>query len=255
MVSLIPWGWPAQWGTWALEEVLWWMLARVGRVWSRPVVRMTDFDLHWICGTRERRGEMRTAAIADWFLWCARVGEGAATVTNMKLQKLVYLSESAYGSLLGVPLIDEDVQAWDHGPVVRPLYVAFKEFGAETIGAPRGEPQLPFGIVEVLESVWDYFGHMPASRLRKLTHDVGPYSAHYKQGSLHEVIPKDEIHAAWSAFLAAGSSDRERRQAGDERRALKNLLSVPTEQHQDFSVERLMKDYEAFSDLRVRTAP
>lgn len=57
-------------------------------------------------------------------------------VTPMKLQKLVYFAHGWWLGVTGKPLIAEQVEAWQYGPVVPSLYEATKEFGNQPIPAP-----------------------------------------------------------------------------------------------------------------------
>ena len=70
-------------------------------------------------------------AVANVFLELADAAK--QTLTPMKLQKLVYYAHGWYLGLTGRPLLDELIQAWSFGPVVRSLYNEFKEFGADPI--------------------------------------------------------------------------------------------------------------------------
>ena len=51
------------------------------------------------------------------------------SVSPKKLQKLLYYIEAWHLVHIGVPLIDEEFQAWVHGPVLPSLYHQLKEFG------------------------------------------------------------------------------------------------------------------------------
>src|SRR5947209_3400405 len=70
-------------------------------------------------------------AIANYFLDLAEAE--AKSLTPMKLQKLVYYAHGWHLALTGRPLLDEEIQAWSFGPVIRSLYNEFREFGAEPI--------------------------------------------------------------------------------------------------------------------------
>src|SRR5712691_11530985 len=55
-------------------------------------------------------------------------------VTNMKLQKLVYIAHGYYLAYrAGEPLIFEDVKAWQWGPVIVELYEALRQYGAHIV--------------------------------------------------------------------------------------------------------------------------
>ena len=44
------------------------------------------------------------------------------TISNMKLQKLVYYAQGFALAITGKPLFQEDIEAWEHGPVAPALY-------------------------------------------------------------------------------------------------------------------------------------
>jgi uncharacterized phage-associated protein len=40
-------------------------------------------------------------------------------ISNLKLQKLLYYAQGFYLAIYGKALFEEDIVAWEHGPVVR----------------------------------------------------------------------------------------------------------------------------------------
>ena len=54
-------------------------------------------------------------------------GEGNASVSHLKLQKLLYYIQSWNLAYEGKPLFDGKFQAWIHGPVNRTVYNRFKD--------------------------------------------------------------------------------------------------------------------------------
>ena len=130
-------------------------------------------------------------AVANFLLELAAAqGE---QLTPMKLQKLVYYAHGWCLALTGKPLIDEAVQAWSFGPVIRSLYNEFRESGANPIRhrameivADDGEtmevryPHLDdnkeadVGFAKrLLERIWEVFGRYSAVQLSNMTHAPG----------------------------------------------------------------------------------
>lgn len=137
-----------------------------------------------------------TEAVANYFLERARaVGE---EISPMKLQKLVYYAHGWHLGILGEPLIDEQIEAWQYGPVIRSLYHEFKEFGNQpinrlaTIRTPTGAsaPRLPESAVDVraiLDEVYDSYGVYTPFQLSMMTHAPGtPWNQTFEryQGTL-----------------------------------------------------------------------
>lgn len=55
------------------------------------------------------------------------------SVTNLKLQKILYFLYGFYYFVTKDELFDEEFEAWAYGPVVRKSYVDYSMFGAEAI--------------------------------------------------------------------------------------------------------------------------
>ena len=61
-------------------------------------------------------------------------------MTNMRVNKLLYLSQAWSLVRLGRPLFEDDeIQAWQYGPVAPGVYRAFSEYGRERIRKVAGE--------------------------------------------------------------------------------------------------------------------
>ncbi|WP_395640961.1 Panacea domain-containing protein [Pseudolysinimonas sp.] len=142
----------------------------------------------------------RTAAIAARFL--QRGAASGTDITNMKLQKLVALTESLTEHIWQRPALPESVRAWRHGPAVKELYIACKRFGETPItglDAPE-ESSFPHQLDLAVGEVWDIAGHIPAGGLWKLTHEIGPYQHYYEKGEGTE-IPKADLGRAWPDYV------------------------------------------------------
>lgn len=70
--------------------------------------------------------------VAEYFIALARHSEDTS-VTNLKIQKLVYYAQAWYLANYGNSLFEEDFQAWVHGPVIPELYQQYKQFSYKPI--------------------------------------------------------------------------------------------------------------------------
>ena len=124
-------------------------------------------------------------AVANYILDLATV-DGVA-ISPMKLQKLIYYAHGWHLAVAGEPLISDEIEAWNYGPVVPSIYHDFRRFGNEPITSPaqdfswdRGRvvvstPEIPSGDAhektrEILRRVWDVYKGLSALKLSKMTH-------------------------------------------------------------------------------------
>src|SRR2546430_458225 len=68
-------------------------------------------------------------------------------ITPMKIQKLVYFAHGWHLAVIDRPLINEQVEAWKFGPVIRTIYTAFREYGK----APIQDHATSFRLVDPLK--------------------------------------------------------------------------------------------------------
>lgn len=103
-------------------------------------------------------------------------GEG---ITNLKMQKLVYYAQAFHLALFGIPLFEEKIEAWQHGPVVPELYHALKKYESSPIDPedPIFRVKLEFteDQIEFLDEIYDNFARFSAWRLRDMTHSEAPW--------------------------------------------------------------------------------
>ena len=118
-------------------------------------------------------------------------------MTNMRVNKLLYFAQGECLRKLGKPLFDDDMEAWDYGPVVPPVYQTYKGFGREPI-KDGVDYQDTFSEQEknVLFDVLRYYGQFSTSALVSLSHEAqSPWAAAHKNGDKHATISKESIKA------------------------------------------------------------
>ena len=136
---------------------------------------------------------LKASQIADWML--AKAGIDGETLTNLKLQKLVYIANGWHLALLSESLFDESVEAWTYGPVVPSVYQNFKRFGAGAINEPGTLYSFGERTGAILNAVWDAYANFSAVQLVAMTHKPGtPWSITFGDGSgKGDVIPTNVI--------------------------------------------------------------
>lgn len=133
-------------------------------------------------------------AVANWFI--RRAKQDRRALSNMQLQKLVYFAHGWTMALHRHPLIKDEVQAWEFGPVIPPLYRALARFGADPVTESLEIHAEDFQAFEeeVLEQVYQGYGSYPASTLSALTHQRGsPWEKTFEPGARGKPISNDMI--------------------------------------------------------------
>ena len=110
-------------------------------------------------------------------------------VSPKKLQKLLYYIDAWHLVYFGEPLLEEDFQAWVHGPVIPELYKHLKEHGFNNIEVIDDELDdaneriekafrkegISKGQQELIYAVLDKYGSLSAFQLELLTHNERPW--------------------------------------------------------------------------------
>ncbi|MDY0945914.1 MULTISPECIES: Panacea domain-containing protein [Frigoribacterium] len=143
------------------------------------------------------------ASIASRLLVAAN--HDGRSLTNLQLQKLVFLVQSKGLSERHAPTFREPVQAWKNGPVVKPLYGLYKEYHDQPIAhidtSAISVEELREEVIDDVEDVWSLFGDMTGGALWALTHEPGRvWDKHYREGSLNIELPQPEIGSDWAAY-------------------------------------------------------
>ena len=116
--------------------------------------------------------------IANYFIARAYEDGRESSMTNMKVQKLLYYSQSLHLALQDEPLFKDEIQAWRYGPVCPPAYRFYQRFEAEQLPVPT-QTDLPDRLSQeerdLLEEVWLYFGEHHAYTLSGMTHVEFPW--------------------------------------------------------------------------------
>jgi len=115
---------------------------------------------------------MRSAVDVAYYMLKLAADKGLE-MTNLKLQKLVYIAHGYMWALANKPLIDEAPQAWKYGPVIHSVYGQFRKYVDQRIQIDTSkipEDLLDDKEKEVIEAVLDTYGQESAIDLVNLTH-------------------------------------------------------------------------------------
>ena len=131
--------------------------------------------------------------IANWFIWYNEYirdfeNEDTDDITNMKL---LFYAQSAFLAIKGVPLFNNNILAWEHGPVIPEIYDKFKINGNKGITEYNENDlkDISKDDVNLLIDVYNLFGEYSAWGLRNLTHSENPW----KTTKRNDVIAIDKM--------------------------------------------------------------
>ena len=102
-------------------------------------------------------------AIANAFVALAR--EEGRLLTNMQLQKLVFLANGYTLAFYNRPLYYNETYAWQFGPVIKALYESLRKYGRGEVTLPEDSKEM-----EIVKAVWEGYGEFSGSQLSALTH-------------------------------------------------------------------------------------
>jgi uncharacterized phage-associated protein len=114
-----------------------------------------------------------------------RCDELGRDISNLSLQKIVYFCHVFVLTVLQRPLIGEEFEAWEWGPVMPYLYREFKSFGDGRISRRATKLDRASGarivanyaidkeILALLTEVVDMYSQLPAYRLVQISHIKG----------------------------------------------------------------------------------
>lgn len=145
--------------------------------------------------------------VANRFLTLAQAKGDA--LTPMQILKLVYMAHGWMLGLVGRPLIKEEVEAWQYGPVIPELYNALRRYKSQPVSAliEGVGSELDAQETHIVDQVYQIYGHRSGPALSRLTHQAGsPWAKVYTRGSFGVEIPNDLIEDHY-AMLAKRSQE------------------------------------------------
>lgn len=104
--------------------------------------------------------------------------EQGDSITNLKLQKLLYYLQGFWLAVYDRPLFDEEIEAWMYGPVVPRVYEAYRQYGKQAIPVDDDNDVLQLNTEDeedLFDEVYNTFNRYSASALVMMTHEERPW--------------------------------------------------------------------------------
>jgi uncharacterized phage-associated protein len=154
-------------------------------------------------------------AVANWFI--EKNKTDACDLTHLKIQKLLYYAQGWFLGNFEVPLFDDPIEAWKHGPVIRSIYLALRDFKKNQIvnlilgptlvdnkivsGYPAIDPEDNKSI-DFLNNYWGIYSKISPWVLVNDTHQPGtPWQQIYSEFGFENIIPKELMLTYFKALV------------------------------------------------------
>lgn len=135
------------------------------------------------------------------------------SVSNLKLQKLLYFVQGFFLCLKDEPCFEEKIEAWDFGPVIPDVYHKYKIFGSNSIPMTdyyeyidydgqdmirikkRKLDEIKFCEIDakIIDMVLDQLKGYSATTLVNITHKQSPWSSVYDPHKRNILISNESI--------------------------------------------------------------
>lgn len=124
--------------------------------------------------------------VAEYFI--DKANKENKSITNKKLQKLLYYAQVWSLVLNNEKLFSERIEAWVHGPAIPTVYRKFKIFEFNPIKLDTKSIAFDFSKkqINLLENIWSVYGKYGAEYLEALTHSELPWQEARKETSASE---------------------------------------------------------------------
>ena len=153
----------------------------------------------------------QATTIANYFL--LKSFDEGIEMTPMKLIKLVYIAHGWNLAINEEELINEQIEAWQYGPVIPSLYHAFKSFRNKDINAlhiPSPDYKIDLADLnkqkesELLDRIWEVYKEKTGTELSSLTHKENtPWEKTWREpntrGMHSSIIPNKIIKEYYTA--------------------------------------------------------
>ncbi|MCL2125515.1 MAG: DUF4065 domain-containing protein [Oscillospiraceae bacterium] len=146
---------------------------------------------------------------ANFFIDLANRDELGDGMTNLRVNKLLYLAQGYCLARTGAPLFDDDFLAWDYGPVVPSIYQRYKKYGRNPIDKVDAdyshESFLPVELGVLIDVTGEY-GKYTTGKLVDFTHCTGsPWADAIKTDS--KLIDKQSIKSYFNTLRTLDFAD------------------------------------------------
>lgn len=135
------------------------------------------------------------------------------SLCHLKLQKLLYYAQGLSLSLYDTPCFNENIEAWEHGPVVPSIYSEYKDYNNNPLPTPSASTTFfDDQYVRLLHTVGAQYGMLHPWTLVEMTHQEDPwkksYGGKYSNNVIDQGLLKDSFKDRYNKKLSMSPVDR-----------------------------------------------
>lgn len=146
-----------------------------------------------MCSYNKERGVFMYKAIdiASYVInWC---NDNNYTITNLKLQKLLYFLQGEIYRYTGERLIDDDFYAWQLGPVVPNVYYSYAMYSSLPLPSQNISIDIPENYENIIINILNKYARKSTWDLVDLSHGQDPWKYNYQIFGDKSLIPYKSI--------------------------------------------------------------
>jgi uncharacterized phage-associated protein len=130
--------------------------------------------------------------VADYFLSLVNK-ESGDSISNFKLQKLVYYAQGFHLALFGKSLFNESIEAGQNGPTIPALFDKYKVYENKPINSPETIDSLKYSesTKELLETIFREYGQLSPGKLREMIYGEIPWINGFKKEN--KIVSNDDL--------------------------------------------------------------
>lgn len=116
-------------------------------------------------------------------------------ISNLKLQKILYYIQGNSLKKTGKPIFEEEFYAWQHGPVIPPVYRKYRKYLASNIKKQKSLTHEEFDEKSknlIIKTTIDNISY-DAWELVEKTHQEDPWKYSYEIYGRNSIIPVESI--------------------------------------------------------------
>lgn len=152
------------------------------------------------------QNERKNDIIKDAYYLVTLFQKNNKPVTQLHVQKLMFLFEAFYMNVTGEPFLYEcEYKAWNFGPVATQLYKVFKIYGKDNINLTQKQiddgNSIPEEKKELLEKLYEAFKDFSAIQLVNFTHAEGSPWKEAWDNEKYSVISKEKMKMWFSRYV------------------------------------------------------